>query len=227
MLARSPRARGKTRLTAALAPTAAEALRQALLLDAIDARLTPGWPLHVFIEPPEDVEHVQALLRDDPGLAGRRSSCVWHAQVAGDLGLRMTDAMTRTLASGHEGVVLIGSDSPDLPARLLDQATRQLLQAEPPGVRRLVLGPAEDGGFYLVASRHAEAAAFDGVTWSQATVLADVRARAEAAGRDVVLLGSWRDVDTVDDLRMLLTRSAGAPRTRAVVNGLPPPYTDS
>lgn len=225
MLARSPRTRGKTRLTAGLQPAAAEALRQALLLDAIAAVTASGWPIHLFLDPPVDIAHVCALVEQDPALAQSPSSRTWHPQAAGDLGARMTEAMARTLACGFDVVVLVGSDAPDLPAEVLHDAAGLALDAGgAPHVRRLVFGPAADGGFYLVAARHAEAEAFDGVAWSQPSVLAEVRRRAESLSREVVFVAPWQDVDTPDDLRALLTRSAGAPRTRAIARALPSPY---
>ena len=83
--------------------------------------------------------------------------------------------------------------------------------------RRLVLGPAADGGFYLVAARTTPAVAFADVTWSRDDVLAAVIARAEASGRNVTLLRGWHDVDTDDDLHALLRRAGGATRTRALL----------
>jgi rSAM/selenodomain-associated transferase 1 len=222
MLARSPRAEGKTRLTADLDPLLAAALRTALLLDAIDAALAAGWPLHVFVDPPEDASLVWTLMTDDRVLAGMADWCHLHAQAGGDLGERMTDAMARTLALGHDVVVLVGSDAPDLPVAILRDAARRAGDSAPDAGPPLVLGPADDGGFYLVAARRADPRTFAGVTWSQSSVLADVQARAGAAGREVVLVAPWRDVDTPDDLRALLARSGtGAPRTRAIASRLP------
>ncbi len=130
----------------------------------------------------------------------------------------MTHAMQATLAHGHDAVVLVGSDAPDLPAAVIADAVAAL-QDDATG-RRMVLGPAADGGFYLVAGRQAPAAAFDGVVWSRDDVLAAVTARAEAAGGAVVRVRAWHDVDTEADLRALLRRAGGAVRTRAVLTGI-------
>ena len=89
--------------------------------------------------------------------------------------------------------------------------------SQPDGERRIVLGPASDGGFYLVAARRAWPEAFAGVSWSLNTVLAQTESRARAAGLDVVRVEPCDDVDVMDDLdRVLRTQSADrAPRTRA------------
>jgi glycosyltransferase A (GT-A) superfamily protein (DUF2064 family) len=221
MLARSPFAPGKTRLTGHLDAPTAQALRVALLLDAIEAALAPGWPLHLYLEPPDHVLAVHALLQCDPALADVADDVHLHPQGTGDLGARISDGMRRTLAAGHDAVVLTGSDSPDLPDEALLDAI-DALEDDAAG-SRLVLGPAGDGGIYLVAATRADGAAFEGVTWSQPTVLDALVARAQAVGRDVVLVQPWHDVDTFDDLARLLDGDEGAaPRTTQLARTLPP-----
>lgn len=202
MLARSPRVPGKTRLTSDLSDAAAEALRQALLLDTVDASLAAGWPLHLFVTPNGDLQVVRDLMRADTSLGPCLEQCHVHAQAAGDLGDRMADAMRRTLAAGHDAVVVVGSDLPALPASALADAVAAL--SLPGGDRRLVFGPARDGGFYLVAGRDVWPGAFAGVTWSCDSVLAETEARARAAGLDVTRVETGGDVDTLDDLHALL-----------------------
>lgn len=220
VLARSPRAVGKTRLTAGYAEAEAQALRLALCLDAIEAALSPGWPVHVFLDPADDAEWLRAQLAGDAALAPAVSRIAIAPQAAAaDLGVRMTDALARTLATGAEAVVLIGSDAPDLPAHVFHEAAEAALAATAP----VVLGPASDGGFYLVAARAADGRVFDDVVWSRDSVCAEVTARAHAVGREVRLVRPWSDVDTPDDLSRLLARGGpGAPRTRAIASRRPP-----
>jgi rSAM/selenodomain-associated transferase 1 len=214
MLTRDPAAAGKTRLR----PTdgvAAHALRAALLLDSLDAVAQAGWPVFVYVTPPDAATAVRTLIATDRGLAPQRARLTCAAQTAGDLAMRMAHAMSATLSQGHDAVVLVGSDAPDLPVQAIEDAVAAL-QGEGGG-RRVVFGPAADGGFYLVAARTAPVEAFDGVTWSRHDVLAAVTARAEAAGFDVALVRRWFDVDTEDDLRALAGRVGGAPRTRVAL----------
>jgi rSAM/selenodomain-associated transferase 1 len=220
MLTRDPAAPGKTRLRPA-DDAAARALRCALLLDSLDVAAQPGWPVFVYVTPGEAAGAVRRLVALDPELASHAMRMTFAAQAAGDLAVRMTDAMDATRAHGHDAVVLVGSDAPDLPAAVIGDAVAAL-QDDVTG-RRIVLGPAADGGFYLVAARRAPAAAFDGVVWSRDDVLAAVTARAEAAGLEVALVRAWQDVDTAADLQALLARSGGARRSRAVVAGYRPP----
>jgi uncharacterized protein len=224
MLARSPRVAGKTRLTRELEPDDALRLRTALLLDAVEAVLALDVPLVMLLDPMDDAKWLRGRLAEDDRIAPALVRCDVVAQGPGDLGARMTHAMTTTLARGFDAVILVGSDAPDLPVEHLRDVAQRLATVPvdnltPP----LVLGPADDGGFYLVAARHAEADAFNDVRWSQNTVLAAVTSRARAAGRDVILASPWRDVDTPDDLQALLARRGdGALRTREVARTLSP-----
>lgn len=216
MLARDPAAPGKTRLRPA-DDAAAGVLRGALLLDSLDAVTRGGWPVFVYVTPVAAVDAVRELVAGDPGLAPRAALVTYVPQAAGDLAVRMTHAMQTTLAHGHDAVVLVGSDAPDLPAGVIADAVAAL--HDDAAARRIVLGPAADGGFYLVAARRATAAAFDGVVWSRDDVLAAVTARAAAAGLEVTLVRPWQDVDTEADLRALIRRDGGAVRTRTALAG--------
>ncbi|HUU35434.1 MAG TPA: TIGR04282 family arsenosugar biosynthesis glycosyltransferase, partial [Vicinamibacterales bacterium] len=215
MLARSPRAAGKTRLTSGLPDDAAAALRRALLLDTVEGALGPGWPLHLCVTPADDQRDVYELIAADARLAASAGQCHLHAQVEGNLGIRMADAMARALDAGHDAVVLVGSDLPALASGAIAGAVAALERAG--GEERLVFGPARDGGFYLVAARGVWPDAFAGIEWSRDTVLAHTEARARTVGLDVVRVAPGGDVDTMDDLeRLLTTAPAGvAPRTRA------------
>jgi len=202
MLARSPRVAGKTRLTVDLPPSSAAALRLALLLDTIECALAAPWPLHLFVTPAGEQAHVADALRADGRLAPAAGQWQLHPQAEGDLGVRMADAMARTLTAGHDAVVLVGSDLPALPVSALTAAVTALPTQG--GDRRLVFGPASDGGFYLVAGRGVWPEAFATVAWSRGTVLAEVTARARAAAIDVALVEPGDDVDVMADLERLL-----------------------
>jgi len=222
MLARSPLVAGKTRLTAGLDASVATVLRTALLLDTIEAALGPGWPVHVYLDPASHAGQVAALIDDDAGLATAAARVSWHPQGEGDLGQRMTDAVRRTTAAGHDVVVLVGSDLPDLPGAVLAEAGDALA-----GTREgstVVFGPAADGGFYLVAATDAAglASAFAGVAWSQETVLNRVTARLTAAGVTVKQVRPWHDIDDAAGLAALALRTGtGAPRTRRLLRAIP------
>lgn len=114
------------------------------------------------------------------------------------------------LIQRYSPVVLIGSDSPDLPAAFIARAF-ELLHAD----SDVVLGPATDGGYYLLGMRAMQAALFERIDWSTDAVAQQTRERAAQAGLALADLPSWHDLDTVDDLQALV--GPGAPLTRAFV----------
>jgi glycosyltransferase A (GT-A) superfamily protein (DUF2064 family) len=111
-------------------------------------------------------------------------------------------------------VALIGSDLPDLPARLVRDAFEALDRHRD----AVVLGPATDGGYYLIGMNHLQMPLFDEIEWGTGGVLEQTLEAATRAAVHVTLLDAWSDVDTEDDLRRLATRTSGtgaARRTRA------------
>jgi len=112
-------------------------------------------------------------------------------------------AFRHAFAEGRTRAVLIGSDIPDLPTSVVSGAFRALDGND------AVIGPARDGGYYLVGFRSDTflPGIFRGIPWSTATVLADTLAVFEREGRKVHRLSLWRDVDTIDDLKDLMDRS--------------------
>ena len=113
--------------------------------------------------------------------------------------------MASLFAGGASIVVLVGSDLPDITTSTIGDAIA-MLRSEPAS---LVLGPAHDGGYYLIAATTTPNV-FDGVEWGSPRVLAQTRSVAERQGLRVQLIDWLRDVDTADDLR-----AVRAPRTRA------------
>lgn len=134
-------------------------------------------------------------------------------QRGADLGARLFAGLRRA-AREHELVAAVGSDHPDLPLANVEEAFGRLAAGAD-----VVLGPAEDGGYYLIAVR-AEALReelFGGVEWSTSRVLQATLANCRRLGLGFELLSEAPDVDTPDDLeRLAATLAAGAadcPRT--------------
>jgi rSAM/selenodomain-associated transferase 1 len=199
ILTRAPSAGGKTRLFEQLGLPADHVLLTALLLDTIDAILPAGIPLVVCVTPAAAVDEVRALVPPGVGVI---------AQGEGDLGARMHRAFDDLFARGARGVVLVGSDLPGLsPAVILSAG--ETLRSRPGCV---VLGPAEDGGYYLIGATVTPDALFTGIEWSTANVLARTEAIARHAGLETVRLTTGRDVDSMADLAGV---PASAVRTRA------------
>jgi rSAM/selenodomain-associated transferase 1 len=133
----------------------------------------------------------------------------------GNLGERLTAAVALAFARGATRVIVIGSDSPHVPPARIDAGFEALSTAD------CVLGPAHDGGYYLIGLAAARPELFRGITWGTASVLAETRAVAAAEGLRVGLLPVERDIDERADLEWLAeelrTAPARCPRTFAVL----------
>ncbi|OON70217.1 TIGR04282 family arsenosugar biosynthesis glycosyltransferase [Hymenobacter sp. CRA2] len=173
----------KTRLAAGLGPDAALAAYRQLLFhtQATVMPLPTGRTLWLAATPPLGAAPLW------PGVPQRVQPAT------PDLGQRMEHAFEEAFDAGALRVVIIGTDCPQLSTDLLTEAF-QLLHTHD-----VVLGPAHDGGYYLLGLSQPRAELFSGIKWSTATVLRDTRAIAERAGLSVALLPMLQDVDTAED----------------------------
>jgi uncharacterized protein len=121
------------------------------------------------------------------------------AQRGPSLGERLCNATEDLLKEGHSAVCLINSDSPTLPRAILIRAIEALaLEGD-----RVVLGAADDGGYYLIGLKQAHWNLFDGIAWSTSDVLARTTQRAAEIDLPVELLPPWYDVDDAETLNRL------------------------
>jgi rSAM/selenodomain-associated transferase 1 len=178
----------KTRLAAALGPDRAAAVARAFFLDTIE-RLSYLDLRRVVAFAPADAEVEFASLVD--------SRFALTSQGDGDLGQRMQRVLISELKDGGDAVVFIGADSPTLPVAFVEEAFAKLTQHD------VVLGPATDGGYYLLGCGPSVPPIFDGIAWGSATVLSETIARLAAPSWRVALLPPWYDVDTPEDWEML------------------------
>ena len=128
----------------------------------------------------------------------------YEPQRGGDLGARMLGAIASRFAAGAAKVLVIGTDCPDLDPELLEAAFAQLDRSD------AVLGPAADGGYYLVGMKRPIPEVFQGIPWSTPATLSATLARAAAAGISVALLEERRDIDTAADWRAWRAAQGGA-----------------
>ena len=134
-----------------------------------------------------------------------------RAQTGADIGMRMAAALGRCLAFGRRAV-LIGTDFPDLPHEVLITAFRNLDSGDD---AKITLGPAADGGYYLVGMNRFVPEIFVGIPWSTREVLSRTMEKARTLGVGTSLLPEWRDVDDADDLDALKDRLANRSASRA------------
>ena len=113
-------------------------------------------------------------------------------QVAGALGTRMAEAFEGALKD-HEAAVIIGSDCASLSVEIVDQAFDALKNHD------FVIGPAEDGGYYLIGMKAASPWVFEGIEWSTETVFSETIKKIEAQGQSYALLPTLSDIDFEED----------------------------
>lgn len=192
----------KTRLTPALSPEQAADFYACLLHDTLN-----------LIEAREDCIPVIAI--DTPAASEYFSRIApgvdQVVQQGAALGDRLDSVMAECLHLGHPAVFAISSDSPDLPTSHLDDAFASLDRDDVD----VVLGPTEDGGYYLIGWKQRWSRLVTEVTMSTPQVLEDTLAIASELGAQVHLAPSWYDIDTPDDLRRL-RNATGARQLRSV-----------
>lgn len=128
---------------------------------------------------------------------------VYQPQDKGDLGERMARSLSVAFQAGMERVVIIGTDCPGLNASLITKAFHQLHSHD------LVLGPALDGGYYLIGLRCLILELFTDITWGTAEVLPQTIAIAKKLGVSVAYLPQLADVDRPEDLPVWERLSTG------------------
>jgi rSAM/selenodomain-associated transferase 1 len=186
--------RTKTRLVPPLTFEEAAACNTAFLRDVADNILAASDRAsiagYMAFGPPQSEPFFQEHMPDEIGLLE-----AWYP----NFGDCLFAAIAQLLERGHRSAVVLNSDSPTLPTSLLVK-TAQLLTR--PG-DRAVLGPAHDGGYYLLGVKTAHHRLFEDVAWSTEHVARQTLERAAELGLPVHVLPTWYDVDDVRALRML------------------------
>jgi uncharacterized protein len=116
-----------------------------------------------------------------------------------DLGARLLFTFDRLFRQGFTQVIVIDSDTPTLPTAYLEQALMLIAER----VNDVVLGPTEDGGYYLIGLRQSHRELFEQMPWSTSQVFPETRRRSEQYGLTVACTEYWYDVDTPEDLSRL------------------------
>lgn len=199
--------RVKTRLVPVIGEEGAAALARAFIVDSYERVRSITWARLVVAT--TDPAGMEGILPDDQEL--------WP-QGEGDLGDRMERVLRRALDDGAGYAMIVGTDLPGLPMYNLEQARDALLSGTD-----AVLGPALDGGFYLIGlSCPPPRGLLADLPWSRTDTLAHTKSRLEDAGLSLAWLDSWFDIDEPKDLERLalLLRCGGiapAPETARVL----------
>jgi rSAM/selenodomain-associated transferase 1 len=214
IVARAPSSEGKSRLIRDLGTRDGAGLRLALLRDTFESVSELEVEKAVLYTPPDGEAEIRALTP---------FPAVFLPQRGATLGERMRDGVRDLLTSGFDAVVLVGSDLPTLPPPHVTTAFEILKRRS----EVLVLGPADDGGYYLIGLTQSRPELFERIPWGTPLVLQRTRNAAEALRIPVETLAQWYDVDSPSDLRRVWHSSHHQPTsaaryTRAWLAAAPP-----
>jgi hypothetical protein len=208
VMAKAPQAgRSKTRLCPPLRPAQAARLSAAFLRDITEniVRAASHAPIAGYIAfAPSGTEALfDGHIAPGTGLLLADGTPPMPDFVAG-FGRCLLHAIRQMLGLGHGAAVVLNSDSPTLPTAFLVRTAQALLSRGD----RVVLGPADDGGYYLLGMKSEHASLFGGIAWSTDGVAEATRDRAHALGLELIELPVWFDVDddaSLDRLRQDLS----------------------
>ena len=208
VMAKAPRPGfSKTRLCPPLHPDEAAALSAAFLRDITDnialAARQAAITGYVTYAPAGSEALFDGHLAFGTGRLLADGSPLMPPDVQG-FGRCLLHAILAMLARGHQSAVVLNADGPTLPTALLVRTARALAAEGD----RVVLGPADDGGYYLLGMKAAHAHLFADITWSTANVAETTRARAAELGLAVVELPPWYDVDDRESLNRLVAETS-------------------
>jgi rSAM/selenodomain-associated transferase 1 len=179
----------KTRLCPPLTPEQAADLYEAFFLDTVS--LISG------------IQHTEVFVAYDPDTALNFFSRTMSATVKcipqgpGDLGNRLSGISTIVFSQGYTKVIMLASDAPHLPQECIQLAFTRLDDTD------VILGPCDDGGYYLIGLRFPAPEVFEGIPWSTSRVLDLTIGRAREAGMTCELLPPCYDIDTWEDVERL------------------------
>jgi rSAM/selenodomain-associated transferase 1 len=184
----------KSRLAKDLGAEAAKNLYRCFVEDLLERFSGEGYSFRLAFHPPEKEREMREMLGD--GLS-------YIPQAGDNLGERMKLAFLRCFSEGSRSVVLIGSDIPDLPALIIDEAFRALNEND------AVIGPAADGGYYLLGFNRDtfNGNIFPEMPWGTDAVFRKTLDILHEDGTLVHVLPVWRDIDRYEDIKTLIKNS--------------------
>lgn len=202
------RGRVKTRLAKHIGDKHALELYKCFILDMLetfDSIALRGGDTHICIcYAPESAEQA---FREWLG-----TDYVYWPQQGNDLGERMSQSFRQAFQMGYEQAVIIGSDLPDVSGATIVSAFEELRS------RDTVIGPTDDGGYYLLGFRHDTFApeVFENIAWSTSSVYPETLTKIDRAGLTVSMLPKWSDVDNYEDLQKFYKRNRQRQVTKTI-----------
>lgn len=190
VFAKEPKAdKVKTRLQRHLSPCMCIKLYKAFLKDTLELARAIKCPNKVlaYESSAPAPKYLKTIARD----------FIFHKQEGRNLGEKMHHAFRFAKRNKCDSIIIMGSDSPNLPAKYIREAYRRLVEND------IILGPSYDGGYYLVGLKEPCVGIFKGVRWSSETVLEDTVKNARFLRKKVSVLKKWYDVDDYVGLNLL------------------------
>lgn len=179
----------KTRLQPQLTPSVALQLYRAMVEDLLDTLSTlSNCDIYIYYYPADAHEEVLSWL-------GEKWN--FHPQQGEDLGARMANAFADLVSQNYPKIVLAGSDIPSIDRQTIEEAFNQLDKSD------LVIGPCDDGGYYLIGMKQLHRQIFQNMNWSHDQVLAQTLHKTHAAGLEVRQLEMKSDIDAFADVKEL------------------------
>lgn len=224
VMAKAPRPGGvKTRLVPPLTPAMASVLSAGFVRDMTENIALAGSTVrisgYVAYAPAGSEALFDGMLAEGTRFVLADGAGMTAPGVRG-FGRCLLHAAQSLFSKGHDAVCLLNSDSPTLPTSLLSQAAAALAEDGD----RIVLGPAEDGGYYVLGVKAPHQHLFQDVAWSTSDVAEQTRERARALGLPIVELDPWYDVDDAPALHRLC-RELALPRRIDGLGPFPAPAT--
>ena len=178
----------KARLAQSIGEEAATDLYRAFIQDTLTTVQSLDIPYYIAVYPPESQERFTQWLGP---------LYQYFHQQGVDLGKRLQNGFATMYTKEYQQVIALASDSPDLPIEILQEAVSSLQ------TQKVVIGPASDGGYYLIGFSHDFfiSEVFEDILWSTATVYQETLSRIESVTSQVHVLPEWADIDTKSDLQ--------------------------
>lgn len=184
----------KSRLATDLGALTSTKLYRCFLLDSLTTLYKLQLPILLCYTPANALNKFQQWLGNDSS---------YMLQKGRTLGQRMKQCFHDAFSQGFEQLILLGSDSPDIPLTYLREAFSSLQSHE------VVLGPSIDGGYYLIGFRKTgfSPLTFDDIPWSTSSVFSTTLTKLRKEGKVVHQLPTWYDIDTMSDLKQFYLRN--------------------
>ncbi|MFX1534380.1 MAG: TIGR04282 family arsenosugar biosynthesis glycosyltransferase [Promethearchaeota archaeon] len=177
----------KSRLAAEIGDSLAVRLYRQFVLDLMSKLKTINYPVFICFSPTNSLQGFKRWLGEDN---------LYLPQIGENLGQKMKQAFITVFTEQFKRAILIGSDSPDLPINLINEALEALRSYH------TVIGPCFDGGYYLIGFTQENflPTIFEGINWSTETVLQESIEILKENDLTIHCLPEWADVDTFSDL---------------------------